>query len=144
VWDDLVKKLSRYPTAVVTIMDADGYPFSIRCVPEPDSTRQVLRVALPDYMAAQAGPAGLLCHFHDDELWNQTNFIVRGTLEPDGHNWIFTPVRVIEGAGAGMSLTRQLRNGRRTARRYLKKRGLNPPTIPWARISAAYKKARAQ
>jgi hypothetical protein len=142
MWDDLMRHLRKYPTAVLTVMDVDGYPFSIRCVPETDEARQVLRVGLPGYVHPQAGPAGLLCHFHDDLLWKQTNFIARGTLEPDGHNWIFTPVRLIEGAGAGMSLTRQLRNGRRSAKRYLERRELSRPRVPWAHLSAIYKRAQ--
>ena len=142
MWDDLMRHLGKYPTAIVTVIDADGYPFSIRCVPEADEARQVLRVALPGYVHAQAGPAGLLCHFHDDLLWKQTNFIARGTLEPDGPYWAFTPARLIEGAGAGMSLTRQLRTGRRSAKRYLERHGLSRPRVPWTRLSAIYKKAQ--
>lgn len=144
MWDDLVRKLSKYPTAVITVMDGDGYPFSVRCVPVPDEDIRVLHIPLPEYVDAQAGPAGLLCHFHDDMLWKQTNFTVRGTLERDGRDWLFTPTRLIEGAGAGMSLVRQLRDGRHTAQRYLKKRGLNPPAIPWARIKAMYREAHGK
>jgi hypothetical protein len=46
-WDDLVRSLARYPTAVLTVNDATGYPFSVRCVPEPDPARQVLKVTMP-------------------------------------------------------------------------------------------------
>ena len=82
MWDDLVRNLSKYPTAVLTVTDAAGYPFSIRCVPEPDPDRQVLRVNLPAYIDVQAGPAGLLCHFHDDLLWNQTHLVAMAHSSP--------------------------------------------------------------
>jgi hypothetical protein len=142
MWDDLVRNLGKYPTAVLTVTDAAAYPFSIRCVPEPDPDGQVLRVNLPAYVDVQTGPAGLLCHFHDDLLWNQTNFVAYGVLERDGSGWVFRPTRLIEGAGAGMSFMRQARGGRSSAQRYLDKRGLAWPTVPWARLHAIYEKAQ--
>ena len=142
MWDDLVRDLGTYPSAVLTVTDAAGHPYSIRCTPEPDPARQVLRVTVPAYVHAQAGPAGLLCHFHDDLLWSQTNFVAFGALEPDGTGWVFRATRLIEGAGAGMSLLRQLRGGRRGAQRYLDKRGLSWPPVPWARLRAIYEKAQ--
>jgi hypothetical protein len=142
VWDDLVAGLRKYPTAVLTVTDAAGYPFSIRCVPEPDPDRQVLKVTLPGYVDAQAGPAGLLCHFHDDLLWSQTNFVAYGALERDNSGWVFRATRLIEGAGAGMGFLRQVRTGRRSAQRYLDKRGLSWPQIPWSRLHTIYEKAQ--
>jgi len=142
VWDDLVRSLAKYPTAVLTVTDAAGYPFSLRCVPEPDPARQVLKVTLPPYLHVQAGPAGLLCHFHDDLLWNQTNFVAYGALEPDGSGWVFRAARMIEGSGAGMGFVRQVRSGRSSARRYLDRRGLSWPQVPWARLHAIYEQAQ--
>lgn len=142
MWDDLVRHLSKYPTAVLTIIDTAGYPYSIRCTPEPNPARQVLRVALPAYVHGRAGPAGLLCHFHDDLVWNQTNFVAYGGLEHDGSGWVFRATRLIEGAGAGMNPIRQVRSGRSSARRYLDKRGLDWPKVPWGRLHAIYEKAQ--
>jgi hypothetical protein len=142
MWDDLLNKLKKYPSAVLTAMDSNGYPFSIRCVPEPDSSTQTLKLPLPDYVDLKPGPAGLLCHYHDDQLWNQTNFVARGMLTQESGQWIFKVSTIIEGAGAGMSLIRQLRHGRRTAKRYLEKRGLSRPKIPWAELAAIYKRAQ--
>jgi len=142
MWADLVKRLARYPSAVLTGLDGAGYPFSLRCVPEPDSARQVLRLALPDYANLQAGPASLLCHDHDDQLWNQTNVVVRGALEQAEGAWLFRPAQLLEGAGAGMSMLRQLRDGRRAAGRYLAKRGLARPRIPWDQLKAIMARAR--
>lgn len=142
MWDDLVRRLARYPSVVLTVVGSDGYPFSIRCVPVPDVARKVLRITLPAYVDVQPGPAGLLGHFHDDALWNQTNVVAYGVLEPDGEAWIFRANRHIEGAGAGMSAFRQLRGGRAAAQRYLDRRGLPWPQIPWARLHATYDRAR--
>jgi hypothetical protein len=141
MWDDLVRNLEHYPTAVLTVSDAGGYPFSIRCVPKPDSARQVLEVRIPAYIDALAGPAGLLCHFHDDVLWKQTNFVAHGELEPDGGGWIFRPTRLIDGAGAGNPLLPQMRF-RSSAKRYIDRHGMDWPQVPWARLRAIYRDAR--
>lgn len=141
MWDDLVRSLGDYPTAVLTAIDATGYPFSIRLVPQPDPARQVLAVLLPEYVHAQTGPAGLLCHFHDDLLWKQTNFAAYGELEPDDESWIFRPVRVIEGAGAGNSLLPQMRF-RKSAKRYVGRHGMEWPAVPWDRLKTLYRRAQ--
>ncbi len=142
MWDDLVHRLKDYPTAVLTVTDSAGHSFSIRCTPEPDESRQVLRVTVPSYVDAQAGPAGLLCHFHDDELWQLKNFIALGELEADGNGWVFRAERVIEGAGAAMRAVRQIREGRRTGQRYLDRRGLDWPEVPWAKLRQIYERAQ--
>jgi hypothetical protein len=142
MWTKVVKHLARYPSAVVTAPDSGGYPYSLRCVPEPLPAQQVLRLPVPGDVPWQPGPAGLLCHWHDDELWNQTNVVLRGTLARADGAWLFRPTQVIEGAGAGMSALRQMRDGRRAAQRYLARLGLSRPRVPWDQLHAIY--ARAQ
>ena len=141
MWDDLVRSLGNYPSAILTVVDDSGYPFSVRCVPEPDPVRQVLKVVLPGYVHARPGRAGLLCHFHDDLLWKQTNFVVHGELETDGGGWIFRPTRLIDGAGAGNPLLPQMRF-RSSAKRYIDRHGMDWPQVPWARLRALYRKAQ--
>jgi len=142
MWAEAVKQLARYPSAVVTGLDAAGNPYSVRCVPAPLAEQQALRLAVPDYVPWQAGPAGLLCHAHDEQLWNQTNMVLRGRLERTGDAWLFYPTQLIEGAGAGMSLLRQMRDGRRAAQNYLRKRGLSRPRIPWDQLKEIYQRAQ--
>src|SRR5262245_3090977 len=110
MWPEIVKHLARYPSAVVTGLDAGGYPYSLRCVPEPLAAQQALRLRLAGDVPWQTGPAGLLCHWHDDQLWNQTNVFLRGTLAQADGAWLFRPAQLIEGAGAGMSALRQVRD----------------------------------
>ena len=99
MWNELVKHLADYTSAVLTGRDATGYPFSIRCKPEPDTGAQVLRVIVPEYADLRPGSAGLLCHKHDEQLWNLNSFIVRGSLERDTLGWLFRPQQFIPGAG---------------------------------------------
>lgn len=59
LWDKLLKNLAAFPSAVLTGLDADGYPFSVRVKPQPDSTRQVLHVQLPPEMPIRPGGAAV-------------------------------------------------------------------------------------
>lgn len=140
MWDEICKYLPTFPSAVVTGIDRSGYPFSVRCHPEPDAEAQVLRLNLPEYPGIQTGPAGLLCHMHDEYLWNLRSFIVRGMLERDSQGWLFRPKQFIPGAGAGgiITLIKFLRDGRRTAAHYLKKRGMARPKVAWDDIHATW------
>ena len=141
MWDDLLRNLGRYPTAVLTVRDAAGYPFSLRCVPRPDAARQVLEVDVPTYARARPGAAGLLCHSHDDNLWNMRNVVAYGELEPDGEGWVFRVRRMIEGAAPRNSLRTQLRP-RASAKRYVERHGMDWPEVPWDRLHAIYREAR--
>lgn len=143
MWDKLMRYLNQFDSAVLTGYDPMGYPFSVRCTPQPDVARQVLRVQTPEG-TLQPGPAGLLCHSHDEYLWNQRSFVVRGTLERDDQGWLFRPSQVIPGVGLdGLAgFIRFVMDARRTAKNYLAKRGLPRPKIPWADVIAVKKQAR--
>lgn len=140
MWDEIVEHLADFSSALLTCVDEAGYPFSVRCRPEPDVDEQVLRVQVPEYTNIQPGPAGLLCHKHDEQLWNLKSFILCGSLERGTHGWIFRPQRFTPGAGIGglIGMVRFLRSGRRIAKRYLDKRGLERPSIPWDRVHALW------
>jgi hypothetical protein len=140
MWDDIVRNLADFPTAVLTAVDDTGYPFSVRCTPEPDDSTQTLRFHLPEGTGIRVGPAGLLCHRHDEQLWNLKSFLVPGNLERDARGWMLRPRRFVPGAGIGglLGLLRFVRAGRRRTRRYLEKRGLARPTVPWDRIHVVW------
>ena len=145
MWDDIIKHLPDFESAVLTGVDAEGYPFSVRCRPDLDDAAEVLRVQLPSGTPLQPGPAGLLCHKHDENLWKLKSFLVRGTLSRDERGWKFEPLRFIPGAGIGglPAMARFFTGSRRNAARYLKKRGLARPRIPWDEINAVKKQAFA-
>ena len=144
MWHKLIKHLSRFPGAVITAFDADGFPFSVRCVPQPDSAAQVLRVQLPPDTSLQPGPASLLCHSHDKLLWNLKNFIVRGRLERDAQGWFFRPTRFVPGTGFANPLEglKTFFKARESAKRYLAKRGLRRLAIPWEQVKAVGAEAK--
>jgi hypothetical protein len=132
MWAEIAKRLPRFSSAVLTGLDSTGDPVSVRCQPKLDHRAQVLRVLVPDGLGMVPGPAGLLCHRHDEQLWRLKSFLLRGSLERTGNDWVFHPDRLVRGMDTTpVSNLRLLRDARRTARRYLATRGLRRPTIPW-------------
>lgn len=138
MWDDILKHLPDFENAVLTGLGEEGYPFSVRCRPRPDEEARVLRVQLPEYVSFRPSRASLLCHEHDENLWNLKSFLVRGDLRRDGLEWSFYPKKFVPGVAVGglMGMARFIADSRRTTNRYLKKRGLSRPVVPWKEINA--------
>lgn len=138
MWDKIVKYLVEFQSAVLTAIDADGYPYSIRCQPEIDALAHVLRISTTAQHPIAAGPAGLLCHKHDRLLWNLRSFQIKGTLETAAAGWIFRPKEFIPGAGIGglPAFVGWVVQCRRDAKRYLTRRGLPRPIVPWDEYKA--------
>jgi hypothetical protein len=145
MWADIVKNVVKYPSAVVTSIDSTGYPFSFRCTPELEHAVKVLRIPIPEGTDVQSGPASLLCHRHDEWLWNMKSFSVRGVLEHGTQGWNLRPLRFIHGDASQdlRGMLRFVRLGRRNAKRYLKRRGLPRPKVPWDEICAAWTETKA-
>lgn len=139
MWNKIVENLHNYPTSVLTGIDPDGYPFSIRCKPQPVPTLQVLRVQIPDNVPIQPGRASLLCHYHDELLWNIKSFALAGTLEKDVQGWLLRPQHFIRVGDSGLDALRFLLNLRRASKKYLQKRGLPRPRINWDALDALKK-----
>jgi hypothetical protein len=132
MWPELLRRLPRFASAVLTGLDTSGHPVSVRCQPTPDPQAQVLRVAVPDGLGLAPGPAGLLCHHHDEQLWRLDSFLVRGGLERHDQGWVFRPYQLVGGMRpTPVGNLRLMRTGRRTAKRYLAARSLRRPKIPW-------------
>jgi hypothetical protein len=146
MWNKLVRYMADFSSAVLTGMDANGYPFSVRCHPKVDSVEKVLRMRLPAEGLLQPGPASLLCHSHDDKLWNLKSFLVQGVLEQEGDEWVFHPDRFIPGEGLGgqLSLIKILFQARRKTKEYLDRRNLPRPVIPWDDINAIRAEAKKE
>ncbi|HEU0025506.1 MAG TPA: hypothetical protein VFQ25_00180 [Ktedonobacterales bacterium] len=142
-WERLTSQLARYESAVLNGPDRDGYPYSVRCHPQPDAATRTL--LLSDVTAPlREGPASLLCHWHDERLWNQRSFVARGQLARNGAGWRFTPTQLIVGLDNGpITQGRLFMHARGVAARYLAKRGLPRPIIPWAEVIRIKHEAQA-
>ncbi len=141
---EIARYLPEFPSAVLSGLDAEGYPYSVRCRPAPGSSTVVPRLVLPTETAIEPGPASLLCHSHDERLWNLRSFLVRGRLEQVGNGRTFVSERFVPGGGIGgpLGTAKAFVGMRRTATRYLHKRGLSRPPIPWDEIEALKGKAQ--
>lgn len=141
-WRRVARELRNYDSAVLSARDGDGYPVTLRCVPAPDSRREAFRVQVPDVLGVMAGPAWLLCHFHDDKFWSLRSFGARGRLELADDGWLFRPTDFVPGMGGIAAMVRMFVGGRRRAYRYLAVRHIQPPDIRWDLLNVA--KARAK
>ena len=144
MWDEIEKYLPTFPSAVLNALDAVGCPYSVRCRPGIGRSERLLRLDLAAEPALRRGPASLLCHSHDEQLWNLKLFLLRGNLECDERGWTFVPSRFIPGAGIGgaFSMVRAIVEMRRSAAAYLKKRGLARPRIPWGEVEVVKAQAK--
>ena len=138
MWRDLAQVLPRFSSAVLTFRDAEGYPFSLRCQPQPEPATHSFRIEIPSGVPARAGPAGLLWHRHDEQLWRQVSYTTRGRLEQVGSAWRYTPTHYTPGLGIGgvPAFVRFVLGARRTTAAYLARRGLARPRVPWRQINA--------
>jgi hypothetical protein len=116
---------------VLTYLDVVGRPASVRV--KVEQAADGLDVALPEGAPPPAdGPANLLAHSHDDELWDLQQTMVRGRLRVDGEAARFLPDKVVPGARPGLrNAVRTLRRCRRSAASELDRRGLDRPAVPW-------------
>lgn len=133
--------ISSYPSVVLSALDEAGGPTLTRTtvVAEGDAWR----VRVPGDVPVSAGPASLLVHRHDAQLWSLHNANVTGRLTADDRGWLLRPERLIEPGGrhraSPLDPIRTVRDCRATTKRYLERRRLARPRIPWA----AYRALRA-
>jgi hypothetical protein len=138
MWAEIEKYLPQFETAVLNVRDGEGYPYSVRCQPERDRLAGILRLGLAEGTIVGTGPASLLCHSHDEGVWNQKIFLLRGRLEEAEQGYVFRPEKFIPSIGTGgiRGTVRMVTGARKAAAAYLKKRGLERPRIPWAEVEA--------
>lgn len=145
MWAEIMRYAPTFPGAVLTTVDADGYPVSARCRPRPDPDQEVLTIAADQVADAAEGPASLLFHTHDEKLVKLRSFVLRGTLRRHADGGRFVPSAFVPGQGLGMArgYVRLLRQGRAGSRDYLARHGLTAPAVPWEEIRQLVRRARA-
>lgn len=145
MWAEITGHLYQFESAVLSGLDEEGYPFSVRCRPYPDASgAEVLKIWLFPGTPLRPGPASLLCHSHDERLWNLNSFLVRGRLDRAENGRTFVAERFVPGGGIGgpLGTVKAFVGMRRTATRHLRRRGLPRPPIPWNEIEALKGKAQ--
>jgi hypothetical protein len=133
VWDERMDELGeRYPSAVLSLVAPDGFPFSVRLPIELDREERRVRLGgSPLAVPLQPGLACLTAHDHHPRFLWQRNFQVRGDLVQEGDSWALAPHKLVGGfelpptsAIARYRLNfNKMRRFRRKARKELVRRG---------------------
>jgi hypothetical protein len=91
-----------------------------------------LAASLPSELRAVEGPANLLCHYHDEKMWNIQAVGIKGrVVERDG-TWVFQSTDF--NAPSKLAILSFVKNARTSAQKYLDKRGLKRPAVNWDAI----------
>jgi hypothetical protein len=131
-WDQRIKELgAAYPTAVLSFVAPDGFPFAIRVPVQVDAAARWIRIdGETTGVPLQPGLACLTAHAHAEEFTWQQNFQVRGDLLAVDGGWALVPRKLVGGFELPRSRLAMLRANaakarrfRRTARRELARRG---------------------
>lgn len=131
-WDARMSELgTRYPSAVLSFVSPDGFPFAVRVPVRVDETSRWVRIEGElTGVPLQPGLACLTAHRHADQFTWQENFQVRGDLLLAEGKWVLAPRRLVGGFEIPASRIAALRANaakarrfRRTAKRELARRG---------------------
>lgn len=145
MWDEVAREIEHFPTAVLTTLDAAGYPVSVRCAARFDAARETVDLVVPGGLDLAPGPASLLFHRHDEKLWNLRELVILGDLGREARGLTMRPTRLLQGQGRGGAIgqMRGVLRYRKTAARYLAQRGLARPAVDWDSINRLRDEANA-
>jgi Pyridoxamine 5'-phosphate oxidase len=133
----VARNLAGYRSAVLVARDGEGFPWMQRLRPEVDVRAGEFVLPVPPGERLHAGPASLLCHQHNANLWLLRSFVAVGELAERAGRWTFTCERVVPGMSRNPLLAaRIVRQCRRSAKDYLQRRGLPAPPVPWSQYNA--------
>ena len=99
VWDPRLDDLgTRHPTAALSLVAPDGFPFAVRVPVRADAGARRIRIgAEPLGVPFQPGLAAITAHEHDEVFAGQRNFQVRGDLVEDDEGWSLVPHKLVGG-----------------------------------------------
>jgi hypothetical protein len=110
---------TRYPTAVLSLVSPDGFPFSVRVPVRVDgANRWVWIEGAATGIPFQAGLACLTAHSHAEDFTWMENFQVRGDLVPMEGAWALVPHKFVGGFEVPSSKLAILRANAVKARRF--------------------------
>jgi hypothetical protein len=99
VWDERMGELGGlYPSAVLSLVAPDGFPFSVRLPISVDPAKR--RIGLGGGVLGVPVQPGLACvtvHDHAPDFSWQRNFQVRGDLVEEDGGWVLVPQRMVGG-----------------------------------------------
>jgi hypothetical protein len=121
-WDHRLTELgTAYPTAVLSFVCPDGFPFAVRVPVTVDPARRWIKIdAEPAGVPLQPGLACLTAHAHGEEFLWQQNFQVRGDLIQEDGGWAVIPHKLVGGFEVPRSRLAMMRANAAKARRFRK------------------------
>ena len=143
MWAEAAKWLGKFNDAVLTVLDTDGYPASVRVdARKYDAATGQLPAELPDQLRCAEGPANLLCHYHDENLWNIKFIQIKGRIEERNSAWVFQST--VFNAPSKLAMLSAMRSASTSAQKYLDKRGLQRSAVNWAAVKEIQRRASQQ
>ena len=119
-WDQRIHELgTHYPTAVLSFVCPDGFPFAVRVPIAVDETARCIRIG--DELSGAPVEPGLACltaHVHGEKFTWQSNFQVRGDLVMTEQGWALIPHKLVGGFELPKSRLEMFRANAAKARRY--------------------------
>jgi hypothetical protein len=121
-WDQRLTELgTTYPTAVLSLVCPDGFPFAVRVPVTVDPAARWIKIdAEPAGVPLQPGLACLTAHAHGEEFLWQQNFQVRGDLVRVDDGWALIPHKLVGGFEVPRSRLAMMRANAAKARRFRK------------------------
>ncbi len=119
-WDERIHELgTRYPTAVLSLVCPDGFPFAARVPIAVDEAARCVRIsgALAG-LPIEPGLACLTAHVHGEKFTWQSNFQVRGDLVRTEQGWALIPHKLVGGFEIPKSRVEMIRANASKVRRY--------------------------
>jgi hypothetical protein len=101
-------------------------------------------VVWPGNFAITEGPATVLCHYHDEKLWNIATMQIKGRLERRADGWVFASSAFTPPSGLLLAFWRLAKSNRAAGQRYLDKRGVKPPRVNWDAIRELRRQAHTR
>lgn len=119
-WDPRLKELGAgYPTAVLSFVSPDGFPFAVRVPVRVDEASRWVRIEGElTGVPVQPGLACLTAHTHAERFTWQQNFQVRGDLVFAEDHWVLVPRKLVGGFEIPPSRLAALRVNAAKARRF--------------------------
>ena len=139
MWDEAAKNIQQFSEGVLTMLDTEGYPISVRVNTRAyNAATGELSATVPTALRPAAGPANLSCHFHDEKMWGIKFATIKGeVLEREG-TWVFVS-KSFE-APRKLAFLSFVMNARTASQKYLDKRGLKRPTVNWTATKGIWRK----
>jgi hypothetical protein len=134
---EALRAVSGYDSAVLATRDDDGAPV-LRRVRVTGARDGALELEVPEPAELRAGPASVLCHSHDERLWDLRSVVVVGEYTGDG---ALRPDRLVGQAATPPAVVRSVRELRGTAHGHLERGGLPRPRVRWDELAAVKRAA---